>query len=248
MRLLKPFILIQLRPEDKASDSEYNVFLKVTGLDKQDLVRFRGEKVSFKDLDLSKYSGVFVGGSPFDVTTPEEKKTDVQKRVEEDFSYLIPKIIKEDFPFLGACSGNGLLSLFANGVMSKKYGEPVGGVDIYLTEEGKKDKLLSGFPDKFRAMVGHKEACEVPPPSAKVLAYSKTCPIQMMRIGEKVYSTQFHPEADAQEIMLRIDIYRNYGYFPPEAAEELKAQVAKEKVYWPQKILQGFVEIYGKKA
>ncbi len=63
----------------------------------------------------------------------------------------------------------------------------------------------------------------------------------MLRIGQNVYSTQFHPEADAAEFKLRIEIYKNYGYFPPEEAENLKKQVEKEKITWPAKILRRFV-------
>ncbi len=159
----KPFVILQLRPEKKAADSEYQAILRAAGLREKEVVRIEGDKVSFKDLILENYSGIIVGGSPFDINKPESEKSKLQKRVENDFASLIPKIIKKDFPFLGICSGNGLLSFFAGGKMSKKFAEPVSGVDIYLTEEGKKDKLLAGFPSPFRALVGHKEACEVPP-------------------------------------------------------------------------------------
>ena len=240
----KPILIIQLRPEDKASDSEFNAILRSANLKRSNVVRIRGETQSFKNINLDKYSAIIVGGSPFDVTTPEHEKSQTQKRVEKDFQILLSSVVPRDFPFLGACSGNGQLSVYAQGKMSRKYAEPVSGVDVFITKEGQKDKLLHGFPKKFRALVGHKEACEIPPPNAVLLAYSKTCPTQMMRIGKNVYSTQFHPEADAAEFELRIKIYKNYGYFPPEEAEKLIAQIQNEKVVWPSKVLQNFVNVY----
>lgn len=47
-------------------------------------------------------------------------------------------------------------------------------------------------------------------------------PVQMFRVGEDVYATQIHPEGDAEEFALRIDIYANHGYFEPHEAEALK--------------------------
>ncbi len=38
-----------------------------------------------------------------------------------------------------------------------------GGVDIQLTEEGEMDSLLYDLPKMFRALVGHKEACDETP-------------------------------------------------------------------------------------
>ena len=241
---MKKVLIIQLRPEDKASESEFQAILRAGKLKVHEVKRWRAEQRSMKGINLADYKAVIVGGSPFDVTAPENEKSTTQKRVEAEFQELLAKIVPEDFPFLGACSGNGQLSVYAGGKMSRKYAEPVSGVDIHLTAVGKKDKLLAGFPDKFRALVGHKEACEVPPPQAKVLAFSSACPTQMLRLGENVYSTQFHPEADVAEFLLRIDIYKNYGYFPAETAKELKQAIIQEKITWPSKILENFVKIY----
>jgi len=44
----------------------------------------------------------------------------------------------------------------------------------------------------------------------------------MFRIGENVYATQFHPEDDAEEFALRVDVYANHGYFEPHELEAIK--------------------------
>jgi GMP synthase (glutamine-hydrolysing) len=66
----------------------------------------------------------------------------------------------------------------------------------------------------------------------------------MVRIGKNVYATQFHPELDTQGIILRINVYRNAGYFPPESAEELIEAVKNEHVTVPVQILKRFIDRY----
>lgn len=149
-----------------------------------------------------------------------------------------------DFPFLGACSGNGLLDSFCGATISTKYAEPVGGVDITLTKAGKNDPLLKGLPGSFRALVGHKEACNYTPENSVLLAKSEACPVQMFRVGENLYATQFHPEGDAEGFKVRINTYKNHGYFPPETTGNLIDAVANENVTVPKQILLRFVERY----
>lgn len=241
---MKKFLIIQLRPENETSDNEYEAILKFGGLNKSETERLRIEKTGIPKLNLENYYAIIVGGSPFDISTPTADKTDIQNKIESDFSQLFDEVIEKDFPFLGACSGNGLLGNYCGAPISKKYGEPVGGVDIHLTEDGKTDPLLADLPETFRALVGHKEACDSTPPCATLLAYSDTCPVEMFRVGKNVYATQFHPEGDADGFTVRINIYKHHGYFPPESADNLIAAVKKEETPHAQEILKRFVERY----
>ncbi len=50
------------------------------------------------------------------------------------------------------------------------------------------------LPDRFEALAGHKEATERLPAEAVLLASSDGCPVQVYRVGRRVYATQFHPE------------------------------------------------------
>lgn len=242
---MKPFLIIQLRPEDETSDNEYEAILKFGKLQPEETERLRIETTGIpEDLDLSKYSGIIVGGSPFDISKPAEEKLDIQKKIESDFRRLFDEVVDIDFPFLGACSGNGLLGNYCGATISKQYGEAVGGVDITVTPDGKEDPLLKGFPETFRALVGHKEACDDIPPLAVLLASSATCPVQMFRVGDNIYATQFHPEGDAAGFTVRINAYKHHGYFAPEDAEKLIATVATEKTPYAQEILKRFVKRY----
>lgn len=242
---MKPFLIIQLRPEDETSDNEYKAILKFGGLKSNETERLRIETTGIpEDLDPHRYAGIIVGGSPFDISKPHYEKLDIQKKIESDFTRLFDTVVEDDIPFLGACSGNGLLGYYCGASISTMYGEAVGGVDIVVTPEGKEDPLLKGFPETFRALVGHKEACDDIPPESTLLASSATCPVQMFRIGENVYATQFHPEGDAAGFTIRIKAYKHHGYFPPEMADELIAAVEKEYTPYAQEILKRFVKRY----
>jgi GMP synthase (glutamine-hydrolysing) len=241
----KPILILQLRPEDTTSDSEYACFLKYGDLHAEDTRRMRIEKNGIPaDLNIDEYSAIIVGGSPFDISTPDDKKSTIQKKLEADFDRLLKQLVTRDFPFLGACSGSGLLGHILGTRISVRYGEAVGCVTLDITEAGKEDKLLKGFPEQIDVLLGHKEAVDTTPEGATLLITGSNCPVQMFRVGENVYATQFHPEGDAEEFSLRIDTYRNHGYFEPHEADELKQRVSEKPTPYAQEILRRFVINY----
>ena len=83
------------------------------------------------------------------------------------------------------------------------------------------------------------------PPGCVHLVQSAPCPFQMIRHGQNVYATQFHPEADASDFENRIRIYRNHGYFPPEQADTLIETCHAASVSVPGEILHRFARRYG---
>lgn len=242
---MKPFLLLASRAEDAAADDEYLAYLRYTGLEAAQLHRVRMEAGPLPEIELAAYSGVIVGGSPFTSSDPEAEKSPAQHRVERELFALLDRIVAADFPFFGACYGVGTLGLHQGGVIDRTYGEGLGGVKITLTADGERDPLLQGLPRTFTAFVGHKEACRILPPGAVLLASSETCPVQMFRIRENLYATQFHPELDADGLITRIDIYRHAGYFPPDSAEELMALARQHEVTEPMTVLRNFVRRYG---
>jgi GMP synthase (glutamine-hydrolysing) len=197
-------------------------------------------------LSLDDYAGVIVGGGPGCVSDPPEKKSGTEARIEAAVLGLMPEITARDLPFMGCCYGIGILAHHLGAEVSKRrYGEPVCARVCEVTAEGAADPLLAGLPDRFEVFLGHKEAVQEQPRGTVHLMSSPHCPYQMIRYGQNVYATQFHPEADADDFEERIRIYRNYGYFPPEAADELIAAVHAAEVLHPGTILRRFVERYG---
>jgi GMP synthase (glutamine-hydrolysing) len=243
---VKPFLLLSSRPEDEAALDEYDGFRIAAGLASEQLGMIRIAEAPLPALDLDSYSGIIVGGSPFNASDPSDEKSEVQHRVEAELQVLLDEIVDHDFPFMGACYGIGTLGVHQGGVIDRTFGEPVGSTSISLTEEGVRDPLLAGIPPTFEAFIGHKEACSVLPPSAVLLASSSQCPVHMFRVRSNVYATQFHPELSRASIIKRIRIYRHAGYFPPEEMDDLIDRVSVVDVRFPPKVLRNFVERYAR--
>lgn len=243
---MKPFILLATRAEDLPADEEYALFLRYSGLDESELVRVRLEADEMPDFDLDALSGIFVGGGPFNASDPPETKSAVQRRVEAEFAGLLDRVVSVDFPFLGACYGVGTVGAFLGATIDRRYSEPISVVPVSLTEDGASDPLLAGMPPSFDAFVGHKEAISVLPERGVLLASSPTCPVQMFRVGQNVYATQFHPELDVEGITTRIHAYASHGYFAPHELDLTLAAVKRAPVSHPSRILRTFVERYAR--
>ncbi|RBY83585.1 glutamine amidotransferase [Geodermatophilus sp. TF02-6] len=241
----RPFLLLATRGEDTAADDEYVAFLRATGLEERRLRRIRVEAAPLPELDLDDYAGVLLGGGPFTSSDPPQSKSSVQRRVEAELSALLDEVVARDHPFFGACYGIGTLGVHQGGVVDRTHGEPISCVPVRLTRAGRADPVLAGLPEVFDALVGHKEACRVLPPSAVLLATSAACPVQMFRVGRNVYATQFHPELDVAGVVTRVRVYRHAGYFPPDELEELIARMSLAVVTEPSRMLANFAARYG---
>jgi GMP synthase (glutamine-hydrolysing) len=242
---VRPFLLLSSRAEPEAAEEEYAAFLAGSGLDAAGLHRVRLEAEALPDVDLDAYSGVLLGGGPFNSSDPLEEKSPLQHRVEADLRRLLDELVARDFPFLGACYGVGTLGVHQGGVVDRTYAEPIGSVPISLTPAGLADPLLAGMPPVFDAFVGHKEACRVLPPTAVLLATSPGCPVQMFRVRRNLYATQFHPELDRSGIITRARVYQHAGYFPPHELDELITRLHTAVVTETARILANFVTTYG---
>lgn len=241
---MAPFLLLATRAEDAAAQGEYEAFCRFGGLEPAELHRVRLEAAPMPPVDLDAYAGVVLGGSPFCTSDPEESKSPTQRRVEAELAALLDEVVARDTPFLGACYGIGTLGVHQGGVVDRTYGEPVGPATVTLTEEGRADPVLGTLPPVFEAFVGHKEALTVPPPGAVVLASSHACPVQAFRLGEHLYATQFHPELDVPGIVARVRVYRDAGYFPAEALDDVVDRLSRSVVVHPPRVLRAFVDRY----
>jgi GMP synthase (glutamine-hydrolysing) len=241
------FLILQLRPEAEAADNEYRAFLDKGGLDEAATHRIRLDCEPLPEgLRAGDYAGVIVGGGPGCVSDDPATKSPVEQRIESAVLGLMPEVTAGDLPFLGCCYGIGILAHHLGAEVSKaRYGEPVGAVTCEATGAGRADPLLEGCPPRFDAFVGHKEAAQALPPGCDHLLASAPCPFQMIRHGRNVYATQFHPEADAAVFHLRIDIYKDRGYFAPGEAGRLHEMVEAADVHAPQRILANFAARYG---
>jgi GMP synthase (glutamine-hydrolysing) len=239
-----PFLLLSIRGEAAAADNEYDSFLRFTGLPEAQLPRVNLAHEELPDLDLDEWSGILLGGGPWNASDAPETKSTAQVRSEAAILRLLDDVVARDFPFLGACYGIGTLGLHQGAVVDRSWPEPVGPLAVTLTSAGEADPLFAGVPSDFAAYGGHKEAMVTLPPNAVQLATSASCPVQAFRVGSNVYATQFHPELDLEGVCTRIEVYKNAGYFPPGEAETLKERSRSVPVEHPMTVLANFVVRY----
>jgi GMP synthase (glutamine-hydrolysing) len=239
---VKPFLLLATRDDDEAADDEYQGFLDSGALEPRDLVRVRLEAAPMPPIDLDDYSGIIVGGSPYNASDAAVSKTEVQTRVERELGALLDEVVERDYPFFGACYGIGLLTSHLGGVVDDSYPETAGPVRVSLTGDGETDQLFGRLEREFDAFVGHKEACALLPEGAVLLASGDECPVQAFRIGANVYATQFHPELSRASILTRLRIYSDNGYFEPDSYDSVVDAINASSVTEPAALVRAFVE------
>lgn len=93
---MKPFVLLATRDHDKAAVDEYESVRQHAGLAPDELVHVRVESGPLTGLNLDDYSGVLLGGSPFNIS--DAVKSDLQLRVESDIRAVVDTIVDADFP------------------------------------------------------------------------------------------------------------------------------------------------------
>jgi GMP synthase (glutamine-hydrolysing) len=240
---MRPFLFLSARPEVEAVGPEYEAVRRAMGVDAGRLEHVRLDAEPLGDLRLERFAGIVAGGSPYNLTTPPAAKHPVQRRVEADLARVAEAALERDRPLLFTCYGIGVLTLVLGGTVGTQHGEQTAAVEITLTPDGIADPLVGVLPERFDALVGHKEATERLPGDAVLLASSAACPVQVYRVGRHVYATQFHPEVSADDFIARSKVYRHHGYFPASELRAVTERLAAASVTEPQRMLRRFVEL-----
>ena len=243
---VKPFIMVSTRPEIEAAEQEYESFRVQGGLEPADLQHVRLEEVDFlSGFKAGDVSGVFIGGSPYDTSTPAASKTRTQLRVEEQVRELLAVALKESVPVLATGFGLEVLADYLGTAPTTRFAELIGSSEIFLTAEGREDPLLAGMPEAFTAFVGHHEGVGQVPAGATLLATSPDCPVQMLRVGSCVYGTQFNPELDVDRFLARLSIYRDAGYGDPGLIDDLLGEARTSgSSHEAGRLIRAFVEYF----
>lgn len=242
--LNRPFLLLSTRPEDEAAAEELASFTAGMQLDDGAIEQRRVESAPLGEVDLDSYSGVLLGGSPFN--NSDAVKSQNQLRVEREIGTLVREIIDRDYPLMGACYGIGTVGTLIGATLGDEYAEEAGLITVTVTPEGASDPLLDGLPESFHTLVGHKEAVSSVPSTATVLVSGAACPIQMFRVKSNVYATQFHPELTAPALEARLRLYAHLGYVRADVMEANIAEAYTGDFRWNNQILANFAERYGR--
>lgn len=106
---------------------------------------------------------------------------------------LIRSFVDAGRPVLGICLGTQLLGVACGGKVHQAEQQEIGIYPIAPTEV--EDEIF-GFAGEVPTTQWHKDEVYELPPSAVLLASSKSCRNQIYRIGKLTYGLQFHPEVD----------------------------------------------------
>ncbi len=242
--ITRPFLLLSTRPENEAALAERESFSVALGVPVDAVEQRRLESAPMGEVDLDRYSGVLLGGSPFNNTAPA--KSPLQLRVEREIGTLVAEVIDRDFPLLGACYGIGAIGTAIGARLGTENAEDAGTIEVSLSDAGRHDPLLAGFPGTFASIVGHKEALSALPATATVLAEGAACPVQMFRVGTNVYATQFHPELTAESLEARLRIYADQGYYDARELDGILERAYAADYTWNRRILENFAFRYGR--
>ncbi|MFD5868642.1 glutamine amidotransferase [Corynebacterium sp. NPDC060344] len=230
------FLLVALRDGDDVAVAEYEDFLRGTRLPADRLVHHPLTSTSDVLPDLSGFDGVFVGGSPFNVT--DLVHSELQKHVHDQLYELLVSPI----PTLMLCYGNSFAAFAGGGRVDRSHPERVGVSQVTLTEEAAEDPIVGKLATSFTGLTGHKESVAELPPGAVLLATGPTCPVQAYRANGSTWVTQFHPEMDAEGIIRRMGFYMDAGYFKPEEVEEISGIVRATDLGPAEQILHEFID------
>lgn len=180
------FVLLCPRDGEEVLAAEYADFMRFTGLQPHELQQRPLQHPDAPLGDFSGVEGVFIGGSPFTISTPEvygEWQDVVSRRLTE---FVVERGIYGELPIFLACYGSSMLAHYLDGKVTADHAEEPGLSEVILTEAGLSDPLTADLPGVFYGMTGHKDSVEVLPRGATLLADGPSCPAQLFRLGEHV--------------------------------------------------------------
>ena len=213
------------RPQEGAAAAEYESFRTAMRLGEDELERWDLVRETLPSDFTARWRGAVVGGSPFNVTDPEDTKTDAQRGLEASLARLADAAASGRIAALFTCYGIGVATRTLGGEVTRAYPEDTGPTPVALTDDGRADPLFGALAHRFTALTAHKEGTATLPPGAVLLAENEGCPVQAYRANRSTWVTQFHPEMDAEGIIRRMGFYMDAGYFKPEEVEEISGIV-----------------------
>lgn len=166
---------------------------------------------------------------------------------------LIADAVGSDTPMVGICLGGQMLATAVGGTVDRA---PVGEIGLHsftVSTAAATDPVLKSIAGKtVSATQWHQDYVTDLPDEAEVLAGNDVCPVQIFRLGKKVYGFQFHPEVDDTlfnswaEGAEDDEAFQNQGDKLTKSAAETAAEISaaqKELVSTWKPVIQAWAEV-----
>lgn len=228
MQPMRPKILgIQFRKKQISIELEQASIVREAGIYVDiDFVSALDDSIdwNFPEVIMAGYSGVILGGSgdfDFDGGRCED---DPDRKISYEFvgklRPLFSYLFDNDIPTLGICYGHQLLGAFAGAqVTSDPVQKKSRSHEVKLLVDKNDYFLFSDLPDSFQAHYGHKDSLDRIPEGALLLIHGgEQCQVSALRYKNNIYTTQFHPELNFDDMIMRIE--NSPGYLPEGAVAE----------------------------
>lgn len=211
-------LLLQARhADDPARTEEVRSFARAAGLPVESFVAHDLLESPPTVAEIRRHDALMVGGSgEFYVS---KRDLPHQDRLLD----VLREAVETGPPTFASCFGFHLFVEALGGELIHDVENiQTGTYELSLTEEGREDELFGYLPDRFPAQLGRKDRAAELPPGVVHLASSELAPYQAFRIpGKAFWTTQFHPELDAETNKSRFLRYID-GYGAHMTPEEIE--------------------------
>lgn len=141
--------------------------------------------------DLDGLDGLVLSGGAPSIASEIDKLGNISSYIEE-----------HDYPILGICAGFHFIALHFGGKVAPGAHPEFGKTEVTISSS---DRILEGLPEKIIAWENHNDEVKELPDDFRVLASSKTCPVQaFVHKTRPIFGLQFHPEVENTQFGRRI--------------------------------------------